>query len=104
MRRCKGVAVAAVLGAVLVGATALAQRIWVGGGRFWRTAPKWAAKANFDGSFNYCRGFYTSNRREAGGNRSGTHAPWSFHQLSLPPAATSPKRAQPRPYLPPHYS
>src|SRR2546427_5326398 len=83
MRRCKGVAVAAVLGAVLIGATALAQRIWVGGGRFWRTAPKWAAKANFDGSFNYCRGFYTSNRREAGGSGWDTDYPGSDNNFSV---------------------
>src|SRR5262245_64536086 len=34
---------------------AYGQRIWVGGGRFYRTAPKWATPSNFDGSFNFCR-------------------------------------------------
>src|SRR2546426_11041715 len=103
MRRCKGVAVAAVLGAVLVGATALAQRIWVGGGRFWRTAPKWAAKANFDGSFNYCRGFYTSNRREAGGSGRGTHHPRSGKNLSLGRGRPSLLRLTLRPPGPPAF-
>src|SRR5258705_3526618 len=81
MRRSQRIAGAAVLGVVLVAVTASAQRIWVGGGRFWRTPPKWATKANFDGSFNYCRGFYTSNRREAGG--SGGHRLSGFRQQLL---------------------
>ena len=83
MRRCQRVAVAAVLGAALGAATASAQRIWVGGGRFWRTPPKWATKANFDGSFNYCRGFYTSNRREAGGSGWDTDYPGADNNFSV---------------------
>jgi hypothetical protein len=83
MRRCQRAAVAAVLGAVLVGATASAQRIWVGGGRFWRTPPKWAAAASFDGSFNYCRGYYTSSRREAGGSGWDTDFPGSDNNFSV---------------------
>ncbi|PYQ94838.1 MAG: hypothetical protein DMF96_24490, partial [Acidobacteria bacterium] len=43
-------------------------RIWVGGeggyGRFRREPPKWATPANFDGSFNFCRGYFTADRRE----------------------------------------
>src|SRR3989449_8524309 len=101
MRRGKRSAVAAVLSAVLVGATALAQRIWVGGGRFWRTAPKWAAKANFDGSFNYCRGFYTSNRREAGGSGWGTGYPRSCQNISVPLARLTPMQLQLRSTGPP---
>src|SRR5213594_3263662 len=83
MRRCQRVAAAAVLVAVLIAATASAQRIWVGGGRFWRTAPKWATKANFDGSFNYCRGYYTSSRREAGGSGWDTDYPGSDNNFSV---------------------
>src|SRR5262249_54647165 len=41
--------------ALVVAAAAGAQQIWVGGGRFWRTPPKWAKPENFDGSFNFCR-------------------------------------------------
>lgn len=60
---CQSVAV------FLAGATGLAQRIWAGGYGRWRTPPKWAALEDFDGSFIYCRGFYTSDRR--GGRRLG---------------------------------
>src|SRR5881409_2676573 len=83
MRRCQRVAVAAVLGAVLVAVTAAAQRIWVGRGTFWRTPPKWATTANFDGSFNYCRGYYTSNRREAGGSGWDTDFPGADNNFSV---------------------
>ena len=83
MRRCQRIAVAAVLSAVLGAVTASAQRIWVGGGRFWRTPPKWATKDNFDGSFNYCRGFYTSNRREAGGSGWDTDYPGADNNFSV---------------------
>ena len=37
-----------------------AQDIWVGGGRFSRFGPRFAAESDFDGSFQYCRAFYTS--------------------------------------------
>src|SRR5258705_7724441 len=83
MRRSQRIAGAAVLGVVLVAVTASAQRIWVGGGRFWRTPPKWATHENFDGSFNYCRGFYTSNRREAGGSGWDTDYPGSDNNFSV---------------------
>src|ERR1700704_3942577 len=83
MQRTHRVAAAAVLGAVLVAATASAQRIWVGGGGFWRTPPKWATSANFDGSFNYCRGFYTSDRREAGGSGWDTDFPGADNNFSV---------------------
>src|SRR5262245_18800973 len=64
-------------------AAASAQRIWVGGDGFRRTAPKWATRADFDGSFNYCRGYYTSNRREAGGSGWDTDFPGSDDNLSV---------------------
>src|SRR6476659_10759353 len=83
MRGYQRVAVAAVLGAVLVAVTASAQRIWVGRGTFWRTPPKWATTANFDGSFNYCRGYYTSNRREAGGSGWDTDFPGADNNFSV---------------------
>ena len=63
------------VGLLAAASIASAQRIWVGGGGFWRTPPRWATKANFDGSFNYCRGYYTSNRREAGGGADGRRNP-----------------------------
>src|SRR5258708_40340117 len=75
----------ALVAAVVVTATisAYAQRIWVGGGRFWRTPPKWARADNFDGSFNYCRAFYTSDRREDGGSGWGTDFPGAGNNFSV---------------------
>ena len=62
-------------------------RIWVGGGggigRFRRSPPKWATKANFDGSFNYCRAFYTSSRREDGGSGWDTDFPGADNNFSV---------------------
>ena len=55
-----------------------AQRIWVGGpgGGFWRGGPpKFGMRDDFDGSFNYCRGFYNSVTREMGGSGWGTDYP-----------------------------
>jgi len=83
MCRRERVAATAALVAVLIAGTVSAQRIWVGGGRFWRTSPRWATKASFDGSFNYCRGFYTSNRREAGGSGWDTDYPGSDNNFSV---------------------
>ena len=37
-----------------------AQDIWVGGGRFSRFGARFATASDFDGSFQYCRAFYTS--------------------------------------------
>ena len=62
-------------------------RIWVGGGggygRFRRSPPKWANKANFDGSFNFCRAYYSSNRREAGGSGWDTDFPGADNNFSV---------------------
>jgi hypothetical protein len=68
---------------VTTATVAYAQRIWVGGGRFWRTPPKWAHADNFDGSFNYCRAFYTSNRREDGGSGWDTDFPGADNNFSV---------------------
>ena len=61
-------------------------RIWVGGegyGRFRREAPKWATPANFDGSFNFCRGYYTADRREPGGSGWDTDFPGADNNFSV---------------------
>ena len=71
------------VGLLAAASIASAQRIWVGGGGFWRTPPRWATKANFDGSFNYCRGYYTSNRREAGGSGWDTDYPGADNNFSV---------------------
>ena len=60
---------------MLFAGAAAAQQIWVGRGRFWRTPPKWAKPENFDGSFNFCRAYFTSNRREDGGTGWDTDFP-----------------------------
>jgi hypothetical protein len=57
-----------VLMIVAVAATALqAQRQRVWGGFYGRTPPKFATAASFDGSFNFCRVMFNSNRREKQG-------------------------------------
>ena len=64
---------------------ALAQRIWVGGPGYYggRFAPKWATPADFDGSFLYCRGFYRSRYREAGGSGWNTDYPGADNNFSV---------------------
>jgi hypothetical protein len=66
-----------------VAAIAAAQGIWVGEGRFYRVPPRWAARQDFDGSFNYCRGFYTSDRREDGGSGWDTDYPGADNNFSV---------------------
>jgi hypothetical protein len=57
---------AAVLVAMGMAATAVqAQRVW--GGFYGRTPPKFATAASFDGSFNFCRVMFRSDRREKQG-------------------------------------
>ena len=61
-------------------------RIWVGGGgygRFSREAPKWATAEDFDGRYNFCRGYYTSNRPEAGGQGWRTDYPGADNNFSV---------------------
>ena len=62
---------------------AFAQRIWTGGGRFYREPPKWVKASDFDGSFLYCRGFYTSVTREAGGQGWSTDYPGADNNFSV---------------------
>src|SRR5262245_61628344 len=72
----------------ITGTLAYAQRIWVGGGGGFgfgvrREPPKWAKRSNFDGSFNYCRGFYSSDRREDGGMGWWTDYPGADNNFSV---------------------
>jgi hypothetical protein len=47
------------LGAVVSGAALVqAQQIWVGGGEFTSSRPRFAKASDFDGSFLYCRGYF----------------------------------------------
>ena len=70
----------------LAAATVYAQRIWVGGPAAATGAarpPAFATRADFDGSFNYCRGFYSSVTREAGGSGWGTDYPGADNNFSV---------------------
>ena len=61
-------------------------RIWVGRGGyggFSREAPKWATREDFDGRFNFCRGFYTSDRPEDGGQGWRTDYPGADNNFSV---------------------
>jgi hypothetical protein len=75
-------ALAVVLG--LAGASAaVAQQIWVGGWGGRRYAPKWAKTTDFDGSFVYCRGYYTSRWREPSGSGWNTDYPGADNNFSV---------------------
>ncbi len=62
-------------------------RIWVGGGggygRFRRSPPKWATSENFDGSFNFCRAYFSADRREDGGSGWDTDFPGADNNFSV---------------------
>jgi Domain of unknown function (DUF4159) len=65
--RCRRCLTAAVIAAIIVlGVTAgFAQRIWSGG--YGYTPPRFPTKHSFQGSFNFCRAMFQSNRREKRG-------------------------------------
>jgi len=61
-------------------------RIWVGGGgigRFNREPPKWAKLEDFDGSFNFCRAYFTGDRFEQGGTGWSTDFPGADNNFSV---------------------
>jgi hypothetical protein len=70
----------AVLVAAVAAASAYAQ-IWVGGGRGY--PPRWPTVADFDGSWIYCRGYFTSVRREQSGSGWNTDYPNAEHNFSV---------------------
>jgi hypothetical protein len=64
--RRRGATVAATAAITLLCASAgLAQRIWYGG--YGYTPPRFPTKHTFQGSFNFCRAMFESNRREKRG-------------------------------------
>jgi hypothetical protein len=67
-RRVFGVAVAL----CVVAAGVAAQQRW---GRLYRAPPRFPTADSFDGSFNFCRGMYTSVRGEPGGQGWWTDYP-----------------------------
>jgi len=82
VRRLTRIAVCLIL-AIAAASAVYAQRIWTGGGRFYREPPKWVKAADFDGSFLYCRGFYTSVTREPGGQGWSTDYPGADNNFSV---------------------
>src|SRR3954451_6964394 len=61
-------------------------RIWVGGGgygRMSREAPKSTTRQDFDGRFNFCRAYYTSNRFEDGAQGWRTDYPGADNNFSV---------------------
>jgi hypothetical protein len=79
----KRIVVSSFIAAVLAASVVSAQQIWVGRGRFWRTPPKWAKQENFDGSFNFCRAYFSSDRREDGGTGWDTDFPGADNNFSV---------------------
>jgi hypothetical protein len=75
--------VTCVLALAVSGSLAYAQRIFVGGGGRARLNPNFAKLRDFDGSFLYCRGFYRSDRREAGGQGWSTDYPGADNNFSI---------------------
>jgi len=80
-RRTTAAALAALVLAVASGVAA--QRIMVAPGRVATAPAKFATADDFDGSFIYCRGFYTSNRREGGGTGWSTDYPAADNNFSV---------------------
>ncbi len=61
--------------------SAYAQQIWVGGGRGY--PPRWPKASDFDGSWIYCRGYFTPVRREPSGSGWNTDYPDADHNFSV---------------------
>jgi hypothetical protein len=79
-----GFTVPVALAILAAGAIAVyAQQIWLGGGRYSRRAPRLATLEEFDGSFQYCRGFYESVRYEESGSGWGTDYPGADNNFSV---------------------
>lgn len=72
---------ATALAAVTVAVSVHAQQIWVGGGRGY--PPRWPKLTDFDGSWIYCRGYFTPVRREASGSGWNTDYPDADHNFSV---------------------
>ncbi len=67
--------------AIVAAATVHAQQIWVGGGRGY--PPRWPKTTDFDGSWIYCRGYFTPVRREPSGSGWNTDYPDADHNFSV---------------------
>jgi hypothetical protein len=67
--------------ATLAAWSAYAQQIWVGGGRGYPA--RWPKASDFDGSWIYCRGYFTPVRREPSGSGWNTDYPDADHNFSV---------------------
>jgi hypothetical protein len=81
--RCRRILTSLLVVGLSTAGLVCAQGIWVGRGGFWRTPPRWATPATFVGSFNFCRGYYTSDRREDGGSGWDTDYPGADNNFSV---------------------
>jgi hypothetical protein len=61
--------------------TAYAQQIWIGGRRGYPA--RWPKASDFDGSWIYCRGYYTPVRYEQSGSGWNTDYPDADHNFSV---------------------
>jgi uncharacterized protein DUF4159 len=77
------VGIALLIAGVATAALVSAQGIWVGRGGVWHTPPRFATTDDFDGSFNYCRGYFTSDRFEDGGSGWDTDYPGADNNFSV---------------------
>jgi hypothetical protein len=75
--------VALTLASILATTTVLAQQIWSGNGWWGRVPPKWASASDFDGSFMFCRGFYTAGRELPSGSGWNTDYPGADINFSI---------------------
>jgi hypothetical protein len=64
-RRVFRIAAGVVVALAMAASAVQAQRVW--GGFYGRTPPRFATAESFDGSFNFCRVLFNSNRREKQG-------------------------------------
>jgi len=68
---------------ILVMASAAAAQFGRGGFGFFRTPPRFPTGDTFGHGFNFCRGVYTSGRREAGGQGWSTDYPDAERNFSI---------------------
>ena len=79
----RSIAIGSVVAITIVGLSAgYAQQIWVGGGGYSRR-PRLATTEDFDGSFQFCRGYYESVRFEPSGRGWGTDYPGADNNFSV---------------------
>jgi len=82
-RITRSIAIGSVVAITIVGlSVGYAQQIWVGGGGYWRR-PRLATAEDFDGSFQFCRGYYESVRFEPSGRGWGTDYPGADNNFSV---------------------